>query len=412
MRTRNALRYGFRPILATQGLSLYDPTRLDAIPADSERATETTIIPMPFKQFDRSQLKMRNLAARKNRVVFDRDRIDPASEPKQLTERAWSVVRETADRIRRAREQDRPRIAAFGAHVIKNGLSPVLIRLIEEGWLTHLATNGAGIIHDWEFAFLGESSEHVQANMERGEFGLWEETGHYLNLALVVGAYRGLGYGESVGRFVEEDGLEIPTEQDLLNTISQANEDPEHAAAAADLLATIRSASLEPGPLRVEHPYKEAGLQAAAYRLGVPFTAHPMIGHDILYMHPTNHCAAIGRAAQRDFLTFAEAISRLEDGVYLSIGSAVMSPMVFEKSMSMAQNLALQQGSRIENHYMVVVDLAESQWDWSQGEPPEDHPDYYLRYYKTFSRMGGTLRYACADNRDFLLGLLQTLESD
>ncbi|MCH7908683.1 MAG: hypothetical protein IIB38_03595, partial [Candidatus Hydrogenedentes bacterium] len=204
----------------------------------------------------------------------------------------------------------------------------------------------------------------------------------------------------------------IPTEDELLEIVSQANEDPERAAGAADLLTTIRSASLAPGPLRVAHPRKQAGLQAAAYRLGIPFTAHPMIGHDILYMHPTNHCAAIGRAAQRDFLTFAEAISRLQDGVYLSIGSAVMSPMVFEKSMSMAQNLALQQGGRIENHYIVVVDLAESQWDWSQGEPPEDHPDYYLRYNKTFSRMGGTFQYACADNRDFLLGLLHTLESN
>jgi hypothetical protein len=89
-----------------------------------------------------------------------------------------------------------------------------------------------------------------------------------------------------------------------------------------------------------------------------------------------------------------------------------MSPMVFEKSMSMAQNLEQQQGRRIENHFMVVVDLAQSDWDWQHdGEPPADNPAYYLRYCKSFSRMGGTLRYLCADNREFLLGLLKELES-
>ncbi len=95
----------------------------------------------------------------------------------------------------------------------------------------------------------------------------------------------------------------------------------------------------------------------------------------------------------------------------MSIGSPLMSPMVFEKSMSIAQNLARQRGEHLENHYMTVVDLQESHWDWTQGEPPHDNPDYYLRFNKSFSRMGGTLRYACADNRDFLLGLLRALEA-
>lgn len=122
-----------------------------------------------------------------------------------------------------------------------------------------------------------------------------------------------------------------------------------------------------------------------------------------------NHCAAIGRAAQRDFLTFAQGVSNLDGGVYISIGSAVMSPMIFEKSLSMSQNLAIQMGSRIENHHMIIVDLAESHWDWQKGEPPEDNPDYYLRYNKSFSRMGGTMRYLSADNCDFLLALSQGL---
>ena len=94
----------------------------------------------------------------------------------------------------------------------------------------------------------------------------------------------------------------------------------------------------------------------------------------------------------------------------MSVGSAVMSPMIFEKSFSMAQNLALQRGAPIRNHYMMVVDIAESRWDWSRGEPPENTPDYYHRFCKTFYRMGGAMRYVSADNRGFLLALLDGLE--
>ena len=115
--------------------------------------------------------------------------------------------------------------------------------------------------------------------------------------------------------------------------------------------------------------------------------------------------------ALRDFLAYARSVQELDGGVYLSVGSAVMSPMIFEKALSMAQNLHLQAGRRIENHFIAVVDLAESSWDWTaKGEPPMDNPAYYLRYCKTFSRMGGTMRYASADNRDFLLALLQKLQ--
>jgi len=228
----------------------------------------------------------------------------------------------------------------------------------------------------------------------------------------VVGAYRGLGYGESVGVLVENEELEIPSEGALREEIAEAlDTSPPRAAGAADLLYAIRTFKLEPGWLNLPHPFKQYGLQAAAYRLGVPFTGHPMIGHDIIYVHPMNHCAAIGRAAQRDFLAYAHSVSKLDGGVYMSIGSAVMSPMVFEKSLSMAQNLAIQQGGHIDNHFMVIVDLAESHWDWQQGEPPMDNPDYYLRYNKTFARMGGTMRYLTADNRDFLLAVLHGLET-
>ncbi len=367
---------------------------------------------MPYPQFDRAKLLFRSLKERPNRVVIERDAVSPESLPRNLSRTASSAVCACAEKILAARQAARPVIVAFGAHSIKNGLAPVLIRLMEQGWVTLLATNGAGIIHDWEFAFQGESSENVRENIERGQFGIWQETGLYLNLALVVGAFEGLGYGESVGKMIEQQGLRIPAEEELRTIIAHdATNDPERAAASLDLLAVTRANKLPPGFLAISHPYRQYSAQAAAYRLGIPFTAHPMFGHDIIYTHPANHGAAIGRTAQRDFLAFAAQIQRLDGGVYISIGSAVMSPMVFEKSLSMAQNVALQDGRKITRHDITIVDLAESTWDWHKdGEPPADNPAYYLRYCKTFSRMGGEMRYVQADNRDFLLALLRALE--
>ncbi|MBN8216688.1 MAG: hypothetical protein J0L75_08590 [Spirochaetes bacterium] len=361
-------------------------------------------------RLDRSALRFKPLADRANRVAVETDFVDPAARPANLSDIARGTIEEAAGRIRAARDRGRPVMLAFGAHTIKNGLGPVLAKLLREGWFTHLATNGAGIIHDWEFAFQGKSSEHVAANVERGEFGNWQETGHWINLALAVGAWEGRGYGESVGALIERGGLALPTPERLKeDVLAGLEKDPESAAAAADLLGIMERFRLAPGPVNLPFPWKRYSLQAEAFRLGIPFTGHPMIGHDIIYNHPMNHGGAIGRTAVRDFLTFAEGVSRLEGGVYLSVGSAVMSPMIFEKSMSMGQNLALQAGARIQNHYIAVVDLNESRWDWRRGEPPHDQPDYYIRYMKSFSRMGGALRYVQADNRDFFLALGEAL---
>jgi hypothetical protein len=362
---------------------------------------------MPYSQFDRHKIKMKPLSMRENKVLIERDRVLPDDEARGINVDQQKQIKETAERIKKARENNRPIFLAHGAHTIKNGLAPVLNKLMANGWINHLATNGAGIIHDWEFAFQGESSEDVRGNVKRGEFGNWEETGFYINLAINIGAFEGKGYGESIGAFIENEGLTIPGEEDLVKRIT---DNPETAGAAADLLASIKRFELAPGFLKVPHPWKKYSAQRTAYRLKTPYTGHPMFGHDIIYNHPMNTGSAIGRTAERDFLTFAEGISRLDGGVYLSVGSAVMSPMVFEKSLSMAQNLALQEGRSIDDHFIQVVDLQESHWDWTKGEPPEDNPDYYLRYNKSFNRMGGTMRYLCADNRDFLLGLCLELD--
>lgn len=367
---------------------------------------------MPYAQFNRHALHIKPLSERKDKVYIERDHIAPDTAPKPFDEKGQKLINETVDRIVAAREAGKSRMLTFGAHSIKNGLAPVFIKLIEDGWVTHLATNGAGIIHDWEFAFQGHSSEDVRANVDRGEFGVWQETGFYLNLAIVVGAYEGLGYGESVGALVQNEGLKIPSLDALTKEMQKAVDQDyaEHIAAACDLMNVIKKFKLSPGFLEVKHPFKQFGIQGAAYRLGVPFTSHPMIGHDIIYVHPMNQGASIGRTAERDFLTFADAVSNLDGGVYMSIGSAVMSPMVFEKSLSMSQNLAIQKGQHIDHHYMIIVDLQESHWDWTQGEPPADNPDYYLRYNKSFNRMGGSMRYLTADNRDFLLAIAQGLD--
>lgn len=366
---------------------------------------------MTHHYFDRTKVIFKPLSERKNKLSVLRDFIAINENSRNKSDTFLKTIEESTRHIKNARQKKSSVVLAFGAHTIKNGLGLVLKELIKNGWITHLATNGAGIIHDWEFAYQGKSSEDVRANVTRGEFGTWHETGFYLNLALVVGAFQGKGYGESIGAMIYKDGLQIPSPGELKDfSMEKMDTNPGEAAAALDLLAVIKKFNLTPGWLEVKHPYKKYSIQAAAFNQKVPFTGHPMFGHDIIYTHPMNHGAAVGRTALRDFLAYANSINHLDGGVYLSIGSAVMSPMIFEKSLSMAQNVHIQKGQHIDNHFMVIVDLAADTWDWEKsGEPPMDNPAYYLRYCKTFNRMGGTMRYLSADNRDFLLALSQSL---
>jgi len=366
---------------------------------------------MAHKKFDRDKLSIKKLTERFSKVSVDVDLIPVSKSPVNLSDQGKELIKKTAERIMSSRQKQKSVMLTFGAHTIKNGMAPVLIALINEGWVTHLATNGAGIIHDWELAYQGKTSEDVRENVKDGQFGIWNETGYFINLALVVGAYEGLGYGESIGKMISKEGLNIPEISFLRDEAkSETENDTEHASAAIDLLGVIKKFKLTPGFLNIAHPYKRFSVQASAYEQKIPFTGHPMFGHDIIYNHPMNHGAAIGRTALNDFLFFTESVSRLDYGVYMSLGSAVMSPMIFEKALSMVQNLKIQKNNHIDNHFMLVVDLAESDWDWQKnGEPPADNPSYYLRYCKTFSRMGGEMHYLTADNRDFLLELYHNL---
>lgn len=361
-----------------------------------------------LRQFSLDRLHMKPLEKRKNFISITESSVDPYDSTIDIPESLQQRVRLIAKEILEAREKGASVMCAFGAHTIKNGLGRVLSALIEHGWVTHLATNGAGVIHDWEFAFQGASSEDVRENVRHGEFGTWDETGLYINLALAVGAYEGLGYGESVGALISRNGIDIPSRQ----TLASFHEDVPlwKQAAAADLLELIEYLGIPGGFMSVEHAYPQYSVNAAAFEAGIPCTSHPMFGHDIIYTHPANRGAAIGRTASRDFLAYVEGVSRLEGGVYLSVGSAVMSPMIFEKSLSMARNAVQAEGSDITDCAIHVVDLQKETWDWSNGEPDKDNPAYYLRFMKTFSRMGCRADYISADNKLFLISLFRQLQ--
>jgi hypothetical protein len=194
----------------------------------------------------------------------------------------------------RARSLGKPILWGLGAHVLKVGLSPVLLDLMEKGLVTGLALNGAGIVHDFELAVAGNTSEDVSAGLGSGEFGMARETGEEINRAIVEGDRDGLGLGASVGRYL----------------------------------------------LQRKPPHLDVSLLAAAARRGLPATVHVAVGTDIVHMHPACDPAALGRATHLDFRLFAAEVARLGGGgVYLNVGSAVMLPEVFLKAVTLARNL-------------------------------------------------------------------------
>jgi hypothetical protein len=310
-------------------------------------------------------------------------------------------------RIKAARKRDASVMLLYGAHLIKNGALRLVISLMEKGWVTHLATNGAGTIHDWELSHLGRTEESVRKNVATGTFGTWDETGRCIQLALMGGALQGYGYGRSLGRFILDDGTQLPDQGELERLL---REQPGHplAAARADLLQAILIHKLPAGRIEVKHPWKNTCIVSQACRLNVPFSVHPGIGYDIFSNHPMFNGAVVGRAAEMDFRLFGRAVEGLDGGVVLSVGSAIMGPQVFEKSISCVNNLRIQAGRKIvQDHDIFVVDIQDGgNWDWSGGEPPKDNPAYYLRFCKSFARMGGTMSYVQSDNVTFLHNLL------
>ena len=367
---------------------------------------------MTFDRLDAGRIRTFPLAERRNLLNIRELAIDPEQPPPEISEELIGRIDRLSGRILAARKKGASVMLAYGAHLVKNGCAPAVNALIEQGYVTHLATQGAGVIHDWEFAYQGASGESVRENTSVGRFGSWEETGRWINLVVIAGAAEGLGFGEAVGRLIVEGGLTLPEANTLRDQILKAPA-ARLTAARSDLLRAVERFALPAGRLEVEHPFKQYSILAAAYKRGIPLTVHPGIGYDIIVNHPMYHGAAIGRAAQTDAQVFAQQVEGLDGGVYISVGSAIMSPQVFEKALSAVNNLREQDGRPyVKDHYLAIVDIQDAGgWDWSTGEPPSDNPAYYLRYCKSFGRMGGTLDYLQCDNRDFLAGLLDQLKS-
>src|SRR6266542_7156690 len=196
----------------------------------------------------------------------------------------------------------------LGAHVIKTGLGPVLIDLMERGFVSAIAANGATIIHDFEIALVGATSEDVDESLGPGRFGMADETGRLLNGAITDGVAAGLGFGQAVTAFL---------------------------------------AAKEP-------QYARSSVLAAAGRLGIPVTVHVAIGTDVIHMHPAASGAAIGEGSLRDFRYFVSNVARLERGVYVNCGSAVVLPEVFLKAVALARN----RGIRLAELTTVNLDFA------------------------------------------------------
>lgn len=364
---------------------------------------------MPYPRFNPQRIQVFPLQQRKHLTTLESILIEPDSPPPPIGEFRKSLD-DLVFHIRNAREKGASIMLIYGAHLIRNGMGPTLIRLMEDGWLTHLGTNGAGVIHDWEYSFLGKSTESVRENTHTGTFGTWEETGRNINLAYIAGAVEGRGLGESIGRFIHEDGVTLPSRKELSDRIRETPDDPQ-TAARADLLQWLTLANQPEGRYTVAHPNKQYSVTANAYRLGVPFTVHPGIGYDIISNHPLFAPAAIGRGAGIDYEVFVQSVLNLSDGAFLSVGSAIMAPQVFEKSLSLSNNVLLREGKRVSNHKIAVVDLQDGGgWDWTKGEPPKTNAAYYLRFCKSFCRMGGELMYFCLDNRAFIQNLYHALK--
>lgn len=208
---------------------------------------------------------------------------------------AVKTLRAVTRAIVKAHRRHRPVIAGIGAHVIKVGLAPIITDLMERRIITAVAMNGAGIIHDFELALMGHTSEEVDAEIDEGRFGMAEETGRILNEAITRGAKDGYGLGETIGRYMNQTADQFP-----------------------NLAVSILSAGA---------------------RLGIPVTVHVAVGTDIIHMHPSADGAAIGATSLLDFRRLAAVVAGMEGGVYLNVGSAVILPEVFLKTLSLGRNL-------------------------------------------------------------------------
>ena len=318
-------------------------------------------MPSKYPQFDRDRLDLKPLSDRASEMDLTR-LLDVGEAPEPFVHDDLPAV---AEAIRQANRRGAAVVVLMGAHVIKQGLSRYLIDWIRRGWISAIATNGACTIHDYELARAGVSTESVARYITEVQFGLWTETGE-LNDIVAAGDTEGLGFGEAVGKAICDRGLPNATDS----------------------------------------------IFAAAYEASVPATVHIGLGYDITHEHPNFDGAAAGAASYRDFLIFTQVLDALDGGVVLSIGSAVMAPEVFLKALSMARNVAHQDGRTIGNFTTAVFDLVPLPADLS-AEASKDSAEYYFRPYKTLLVRtvadGGRSVYIRGDHRATIPALHQAI---
>ncbi|MGH9203754.1 MAG: hypothetical protein ACRD2A_21210, partial [Vicinamibacterales bacterium] len=270
-------------------------------------------MPFPYEEFDVSGVRTYALASRHSKARQE-DFASPVERGASF--KAWfdslpailgaADLRRVVRAIVEARRREGGIIWGIGAHVIKTGVSPVLIDLMNRGYVSAMALNGAGMIHDFEIALSGATSEDVDESLAPGRFGMAEETGRTLNDIICRASEQKQGIGQAVGAYLSES----------------------------------------------KPPHTHRSLAAAAHRLGIPLTVHVAIGTDVTHMHASASGSAIGDASHRDFRYFTSCVGRLNGGVYLNCGSAVVLPEVFLKAIALARN----QGASLGDLTTVNID--------------------------------------------------------
>ena len=307
-------------------------------------------------QLDFSNIKTFSVAERTNLVTIENMAIPGMDEIPDWGDQDFD---ELVGRIITARKAGRPVIWSMGAHVIKNGLSRYLIDLVQRGIITHISGNGAVSIHDFELAYNGGTSENVPTAIEDGSFGMWEETGKWMNDALKAGASQNLGYGESLAVYID-------THPDRF-------------------------------------PYRDDCVLYQAYKNNVPATYHIALGTDIIHQHPSVDFSAIGATSGVDFHKICHSVSELEGGVFLNFGSGVIGPEVFLKALSIVRNLGYP-----------VFQFATAKFDLvNLGNYKEkigyDDPHYYYRPRKNIVNRpvskGGIGWHFCGDHKETIPNL-------
>jgi len=304
---------------------------------------------MPHERIDLSKVTTYHLGERRNLVALA-DLVRPCQPPPPFE---CPELGDVARAIRTARDAGSPVLWMMGAHVVKSGLSYLVIDLMQRGLITHVAGNGALSIHDFELALIGETSEDVADSIEDGSFGMADETGRLINQAVQAGVADGIGYGEALGRLYATDD-------------------------------------------RFAH--RDASILYNAHTLGIPATIHVTIGTDIIHQHPAADFAALGAASGLDFRTYCATVARLEGGVFCNFGSAVTGPEVFLKALSIARNL----GHTVSHITTANFDLFPLRGDYHQDVPKDDIEYYYRPRKNIVNRpvsLGGRGMHICGDHR-------------